>query len=134
MRFSTLLFVFSLLLSAGYALGADDEEVKEPKPLQYHELSPSLISNLQSGAKYMRCDVQLVTDDAESLEQIALHAPVFRHELLLLMSDQEGKELKLPKGKEKFRKSALKALRSASETVAGKTLIVDLYFTSFFVQ
>ncbi|MCP4288490.1 MAG: flagellar basal body protein FliL, partial [Gammaproteobacteria bacterium] len=60
--------------------------------------------------------------------------PALRHELFLLISEQEGSKLKEPKGKESFRKIALEALRKVMLDQTGNEAIDDLYFTSFFVQ
>lgn len=135
MRPSTLMFlILNLFLSANLSAAEGEGEKKEKKQLLYHELPPSLVSNLHTGAKYIRCDIQLMTHDEGYLEEINLHAPALRHELLMLVSDQQGTELKTPKGKEKFRKAALKAVRGVIKELTGKEMIDDLFFTSYFVQ
>lgn len=116
------------------AASEDSGEQTERKPMQYFELKPSLVANLQNGAKYIRCDIQLMTEDEEHLELIRLHAPALRHELYLLMSDQDGAKLKDPKGKEQFRKGSLKALNGVMKNLAGQEVVNDLFFTSFFVR
>lgn len=117
------------------ALSADaTEETEEKKPLLYFELKPSIVANMQKGAKYLRADIQLMTREEESLEQIKHHAPALRHELFMLISDQEGSQLKDPKGKKSFRESALKALQKTMLALTGKEMVEDLFFSSFFVQ
>lgn len=136
-RLLALVLLFcSLILSTG-SFAADDEEEEQQKEKQkvvYYSLFPSLIANVQGNAKYARCDVQFMAKGEESIAEIQLHSPALRHELLLLLSDQQGKELKTPKGKERFRKVALKAVQKVIKDMAGKELIEDLFFTSFFVQ
>ncbi len=129
---TSLLVGALLLLFALPVICADEAE--EKKPLQYFELKPSVVANMQKGAKYIRTDIQLMTRADESLEEITLHAPALRHELFLLISEQEGSKLKEPKGKEAFRKIALKSLQKVMMDLTGKGAIDDLYFTSFFVQ
>lgn len=121
-----------MLTPALPAIGA--EEVEEKKPLLYFELQPSIVSNLQKGANYIRTDIQLVTHEPASLKELEHHAPALRHELFLLLSDQSGSSLKQPKGKEKFRKNALKSLQKVMRILTGNELVDDIYFTSFFVQ
>jgi len=133
MRPSTLMFlILNLLLSAN--LSAAEHEAREKSQPLYLELPPSLVANLQAGAKYIRCDIQLMTHDKDYLEKIDLHAPALRHELFMLISDQQGTGLKTLEGKEKFRKAALKAVRSVVEDLTGEEMIDDLFFTSYFVQ
>ena len=133
MRLTTLI-VFLLYLSLTQT-GVTAEEVdKEIKPVAYYSLSPSLITNVKGDAKYIRCDVQLMTRDKDNLAEIELHAPALRHDLLLLLSEQQGDELKKPNGKEKIRKAALKLIRTRMKDLSGDARIDDLYFTSYFVQ
>ena len=42
----------------------------------------------------------LMTRNSDNITEIELHAPAIRHDLLLLFSEQQGQELKKPKGKE----------------------------------
>lgn len=134
MRFTALIcLLFSLFLSpAGFS--ADKDETEEKKPVTYHSLSPSLVTNVQGEAKYIRCDVQLMTKNADNLPEIELHAPAIRHDLLLLFSEQQGDKLKQPRGKERLRKAALKVIRARMEDLSGDARIDDLYFTSYFVR
>ena len=130
---SFIIFLFSLSLSpAGFT--ADEDEKEEKKPVIYHSLSPSLITNVQGNAKYIRCDVQLMTRNEDNIPEIELHAAAIRHDLLLLFSEQQGDELKKPKGKERLRKAALKAIRARMEALSGEARIEDLFFTSYFVK
>ena len=124
-----------MLALPAFSAGEDpEEESEQKKPLQYYELKPSIVANMQNGAKYLRADIQLMTRDEESLEQIEHHAAALRHELFMLISEQEGSQLKDPKGKESFRKSALKALQKVMQTLTGQEMVEDLFFSSFFVQ
>jgi flagellar FliL protein len=131
MRFFSLILLVSSLLIPSLSFAEDDEE---KKPVAYHKLSPSFVANVKGNAKYMRADIQLMTKDAENIPDIELHAPALRHELLLLFSDQEGKLLKDPKGKEKLRKLALEAIRKVMKELTGKEAVDDLFFTSYFAQ
>ena len=131
-----LLTILFLSLIPGPLPAAEDaaEEEQEAVQVEYLKLAPSLVANLQGGARYVRCDVQLMTRSAAAAEKLKLHSPAIRHELLLLLSDQQGSELKRTKGKEKFRKQALKAVQKVMSDLTGKPRADDLFFTSFFVQ
>jgi flagellar FliL protein len=79
-------------------------------------------------------DVQLMLSSEESLDEVKLHAPALVNEMLLLVSDQDGAELKTAKGKEAFRQSALKACNKLLNDLTGNEPVKDLFFTAFFVQ
>jgi len=130
----TPLLLICLLFSSSLIAAEEVEKSEQKAPALYHKISPSLVANVQGRARYVRCDVQLMTRVEEYLDEITLHTPAIRHELLLLLSDQKSKELKSPKGKEQLRKSALKAVRATLKDLTGKTEVDDLFFTSFYVQ
>ncbi len=132
MRFISLLLLVSSALYSGFVFAEGEE--KEKKTIAYFSLKPSLISNVQGKARYARFDVQLMTNDEDSIYDLQLHAPAIRHELLLLTGDQKGEDLQSPKGKEKFRQTALTAVGKIVKEHTGSNSVKDLFFTSFFVQ
>ncbi len=124
-------FVLMLCITLPLAATAAEEGGSQPA---YHELSPSLVLNLPKGAKYIRCDIQLMTLEAELLPDIQLHAPAIRDALLMLISEQDGAKLKTAEGKEELRKTALDAIRERMKELTGKGTVDELFFTAFFVQ
>ena len=131
----TLLLALIFVLQFSAPLFAEDEEEnKKLEPALYHELAPSIVINLNKGGNYIRCDIQLMTRDEASYEMIKLHSPALRHHLLLLLTEQDGKRLKSPKGKESLRKKALITVNKALREIVKETTIEALFFTSFFVQ
>ena len=132
--FSLLLLSAALLVSVSVPAASEAKEEKRKAPPLYYKLSPSLIANVHGKASYVRCSVQLMTRDEDHLERITHHTPALRHELLLLLGDQDGQKLKAPKGKEKLRKAALKGVRKTMKSITGDPMVEDLYFTSYFVQ
>ena len=117
-----------LLARAGWA---EDEPIPEPS---YYELKPSLVVNLPSGGKYVRCDVQLMTLEPDLLEGINTHAPAIRHELLMLFSEQDGSRLQTAEGKEDLRQQAIAAVRMVMREQTGEDAVDEVFFTAFFVQ
>ncbi len=127
----TLLLFICTLFAGGAAIAADEEGAAT---VAYHAIEPSIIANLTGGPRYIRCDVQLKTDDSTSLPEIELHTPAIRHAILLLMAGQNGKQLQTRDGKEALRKSTLESVKTTLKDLTGKELITDLYFTSYYVQ
>ncbi|MCU7916273.1 MAG: flagellar basal body-associated FliL family protein [Candidatus Thiodiazotropha sp. (ex Gloverina cf. vestifex)] len=111
-----------------------EEEPQEPATISYYQIKPSLVADLASGGKYIRCDIQLMTKDEAFLEDLKLHGPAIRHTLLLLLSEQDGKTIKTPEGKEALRKKALSQVNKLMKEQAGKAGLDALFFTTFFVQ
>ncbi len=131
MRFALYTLLAVVLILPCYSYAEEDEASAKPS---YFSLEPSIVVNLRSGGKFCRVDIQIMTRDEEQLENIKLHAPAIRHELILLLSDQDGRKLKTPSGKEAFRKVALTAAQGVIKELTGVDSINELYFTSFFVQ
>jgi flagellar FliL protein len=128
-----------LLVLVATPLSAEDEKEKTepeaaPPTVSYYQVKPSLIANLASGGRYIRCDVQLMTDNESFLEALNLHGPAIRHTLLLLLSEQDGANLKIPSGKEALRQKALTTIGSLMKKLSGKNELKALYFTTFLVQ
>lgn len=121
-----------LLLVPAAALAGDDEG--SGIDIGYHALKPSIVSNLTGGPKYIRCDVQLMTQRAAKLPQIELHTAALRHALLMLISGKDGPELLTSEGKEQLRKDALAAVRDQLEDLTGDPIVKDLYFTNYYVK
>jgi flagellar FliL protein len=111
-----------------------EEEAQAVPVISYYQIKPSLVANLASGGKYIRCDVQLMTNDEGFLEELKRHGPALRHSLLLLLSDQDGKDIKTASGKEKLRKKALSDIGKLMQELSGKNELKALFFTTFFVQ
>ncbi len=133
-----------IILLAGLAVleqlpAQSEEKAKEapeepPKKAFYYELSPSIVVNLNTGGKYARCDVQLMTRGEDQLDVLKLHAPALRHELLFLIPEFDGAALKKNKGKEKLRKKALKASKKVMNKLTGQDVVEGIYFTTFYIQ
>lgn len=111
---------------------ADDEQ--PPIEIGYYALKPSIVSNLSGGPKYIRCDIQLMTQHAVEMPKIELHAPALRHQILMLIAGQDGRQLLSREGKENLRQAALAAVRDQLQEMTGEPLVDDLYFTAYYVK
>ncbi|MCU7845858.1 MAG: flagellar basal body-associated FliL family protein [Candidatus Thiodiazotropha sp. (ex Monitilora ramsayi)] len=130
--------MLTALLAFTLPSAAEEEEEKEGQQevatISYYQIKPSLVANLASGGRYIRCDIQLMTKDDTFLEALKLHDPAIRHTLLLLLSEQDGKAIKKPEGKEALRKKALSQVNALMKEQTGKEGLSALFFTTFFVQ
>ena len=131
---STLRTFFIFLICFIFISFAYAEETAEPAKISYVELKPSIVSNLTGGPKYIRCDIQLMTEHAAEVPDIKLHMPAIRHAILMLIAGEDGNLLKSHKGKEALRKKALKAVQETLKGLAGNEMVKDLYFTAYYVR
>ena len=76
------------------------EEAADSADIAYYALKPSFVSNLTGGPKYIRCDIQLMTENAADIPKIELHTPALRHGILMLIGGKDGAQLKTRDGKE----------------------------------
>ena len=119
--------------------GLAKQKAPEPLPggLHYFALDPALISNLQGEgkkARFVRCEVQLMSEQPGAGELINLHSPPLRHALLLLLAEQDAKAMQTPAGKDGLRRTALETVRAVLQEKTGQPWVDGLYFTSFYVQ
>ena len=108
-----------------------------PAPAQYFALEPSFVVNLVSqdgSTRYLQTEVQLMTRDPVSIEDIKLHAPAIRARLLMLFSQESADGLLTRQGKEKLQTAALAEVKKLLLAETGKPGAEALMFTSFVVQ
>lgn len=127
----TLTGLLAYLCMAVATLAAEEESAVETG---YYALKPSFVSNLTGGPKYIRCDIQLMTEQAAEIPVIQLHTPALRHDILMLIGGQDGNRLKTRDGKEELRQAALESVRTRLQELAGESIVKDLYFTAYYVK
>ena len=132
-RFSPALACLLTFISLTAGVDAA-EEVADPTGIAYHALKPSFVSNLTGGPRYIRCDIQLMTEDPADIPKIKLHTPALRHGILMLIGGRDGARLKTPDGKEELRQAALESVRNQLQELTGKHIVKDLYFTAYYVK
>ena len=132
MRNTWIFSIFFLLFSI--PAFAEDDIAEAGADVVYHKLKPSIVTNLSGGPSYIRCDVQVLIEDASRAEKVDLHAPALRHELLMLIAARDGKTLSTAEGKEDLRQEALETFRRIMRQRSGKNTIEDLYFTAYYVR
>jgi len=130
--FRILAIALVALIMASHAYAAKEEAAE--KDIGYYPMKPSFVSNLTGGPKYIRCDIQLMTEQASEIPKIELHNPALRHGILMLIGGSDGKQLKTRDGKEELRQAALNTVRMQLEQLTGETIVEDLYFTTYYVK
>lgn len=120
---------------------ADEEGKTEapavPKsPALYFALEPAFIVNLddERAQRFLQVQVEIMSRDAKSIEQLQRHAPRIRSQLLLLFGQQSASELSTRAGKEKLQDQVLAEIQAVLRAETGKADVEAVYFTSFVIQ
>lgn len=118
-----------------FAAAAEAEQAVEAPPL-YYTLDPNLIVNFEGGGRvrYLQLGIELMTHDEKALDALALHSPVLRNNLIMLLSDQSYETLMTREGKQSLQRDALAEVRDVMQQRYGDPAVETLYFTSFVMQ
>lgn len=113
-----------------------DEEEEALTPAVYIPIDPAFVVNFasQGKARFLQITVEVMTRDAEVPEQVKLHMPVIRNNLVLLFSAQSYDHVSTLEGKEALREEALEVIQAILEEETGDPGIEAVYFTSFVMQ
>ncbi len=138
-----LMLVLLLVLGAGGGGGAfylndmhgGDRADRKPTS-HYLALQPELVVNFRDAGRvrYLQAGLELMAYEPRALDAAKEHMPVIRHELLMLLSDQEFETLIGSEGKEALRIEAREIVRDLLAERANHHEIEDVFFTSFVMQ
>jgi flagellar FliL protein len=129
-----LISVLFVLPSTGWS--AEDEEPAK-KSSAYISLGSPMILNLTSQKGrltflQLQADV-LVSDDSDENE-IKIHIPAIRHELIVLLSEQAASDMKSPVKREEIRKIATANVQERIKELANLENVGEILFSNFLVQ
>lgn len=127
-KYWTVLTAALLLFSAT----AQANESKEGGPSPYVKLE-TITVNLQGLTQYLQVGMALKFAKPEIAESIKGWNPVIRHELILLLSSQNGEALATIEGKKKVMAIA-KATINKTLKLDDKEGVTDVLFESFVIQ
>ncbi len=105
-------------------------------PAIYLPIDPAFVVNFasQGKARFLQVTVEVMTRDSLMPDQITLHMPVIRNNLMLLFSSQSYDGVSTLEGKETLREEALEVVQQILEEETGDPGIEAVYFTSFVMQ
>jgi flagellar FliL protein len=127
--------------AGGHAAAAHDDHGGDGKKktvgtVEYFGLDPTFVVNTadEDTQHYLQTDVQVMTRSDAVVEQVKLHMPRIRNNLLLLFSAQHCADVRDRAGREKLQAAALKEVQDVLTAETGKPGVEALYFTSFVTQ
>jgi flagellar FliL protein len=133
-------FVAKHAIAASQPKAEGEEEAAEPEvpksPAQYVALDPAFIVNLddERSQRFLQVQVELMSRNPKSIEQIQRHAPRIRSQLLLLFGQQKAEDLSTRAGKEKLQTDVLAEVQAILKAETGEAEVEAVYFTSFVMQ
>ncbi|MFQ5659276.1 MAG: flagellar basal body-associated protein FliL [Gammaproteobacteria bacterium] len=117
---------------------ADDEsDEADARPTAYYfSLNPPFVVNFigKGQARFLQVNISGLTRDASVKEEITLHLPHIRNNIVLLLSGKTYDDLITTEGKEALRKEVLTEVKKILRDETGKDEIEDIFFTSFVMQ
>jgi flagellar FliL protein len=112
------------------------EEEMQPEMSIYHELHPAFVANFsgQSKKKYMQVYIVALAREDSVIEDLKLHMPAVRNDVLMTLSKTTSDEIETVEGKEELRQKVLMRIKETMQMKTGKEGIEDIYFTKFVAQ
>jgi len=103
---------------------------------EYVEIKPEFVVNYGSGVKlsFMKFEMSVRLEDPADALDVNIHADLIRHEMILLMSRQEGATLASVEGKTAIQEEALGSIQKVFMEEFGKKMVDRVLFLNFIVQ
>ncbi len=140
MTISRWLFICLGVLTISTPVWAADEEApaEEEKPaIQYVDLAPPIIVNVQASGKrtrFLQVKVAIQVAGEDAAEEIRYHSAPLRNALIMLLSDRKADALISADAREKLRSEALERIRKTMAEIDKALKVEDLLFTGYVVQ
>ena len=118
------------------AAAAEEAMQPEAKDAIYHNLHPAFVANFQgkSKKKFMQVYVVAMAYEQTVIDDMDLHMPAIRNNILMHLGKKTSDEVNTPEGKEMLRSEVLDVVRETLTEKTGEPGVEDLYFTSFVMQ
>lgn len=115
---------------------AHPEAAAKSGPALYQTMQPAFIVNLadEQASRYLQVEMEAMSHDSKSLDDLKTHMPHIRNSLLLLLGQRRATDLVARADKEKLQAEVLAEVRRIMEKETGKPGIDAVYFTSFVMQ
>lgn len=125
-----LLSSFSAYASSGG--GGGGENANNP----YFEITTPFVVNIQdeTAMRFLQVNAQLVLSHPELKAQITKNLPAIQNIMMLVLSEQNVKEIRTLEGKQKLRVKTLKEVQDLLQKEIGDTAVTEILFTGFIIQ
>lgn len=145
---AAIAFIVAIALSVAatwFFLGGSkaepDKVVSEPAAATkqkaiYEVLAPAFVVNFKSQGKprYLQVTVALMARNKDELDQLKVHMPTLRNQLVMLFSSQDFDELNTTLGVEILKQKATVVVQELALIEVGKTVVEQVLFTNVVMQ
>jgi flagellar FliL protein len=123
-------------LGIGQAYAADEAEEAAPKSSAYVSLGDPMVLNLSGGKRltFLQISADVLVADSDAERTIKVHVPAIRHSLIMLLSEQNAKDIKSPARREEIRQQATARVKGLIADLSGSQDVSDVLFSSILVQ
>jgi flagellar FliL protein len=126
--------LFLLMLSPALLAAEDDAAGVSPG---YIPLGKPMILNLateDNRLTFLQVTGDVLIKDESNKDEVEIHVPAIRHELILLLSEQDADDMKSPIKREEVRKRATQKVKARIEELVGSDEVAEVLFSTFLVQ
>ena len=102
----------------------------------YYNIHPEFVINFEgnSSPKFLMLEMTAATSDEKAHNAIDDHIPELRNNLLMMLGEQNSKELKTTLGKDALRVKAQEIVEELVTKHYGPGRVTDVFFTRFVMQ
>ncbi len=130
-------FILIMLLAPQSVFSAEDGDVPEKKVPAYVSLGNAMVLNLATKKKrltFLQLKVDVLVGDEAAKEVVEAHIPAIRHQIIILLSEQNAIDMKTPAKRNDIRKLATEQVQELMGELANNTDVEDVLFSSFLIQ
>lgn len=115
---------------------ATDEVVEEKGPAIYIGVPNAIQANLPGARRSTTVQIKLsfMVRSDEAKQNVKLHMPQLKNDILMLLSQQTSKELKTPEGYDKLKQQTLETVQTTLTELVGEPTIEKVLFVHFVMQ
>ena len=146
-----IIIIVAVVLIAGgvaafFLLGGDSdspeegeegvEEVVEVKEAIYVAVPNAITANLPAAnrARTVQIKMSFLVRTEEAKASVKAHMPQLKNDVLMLVSQKNADELKLPEGRQKLQEEALTTVQTTLKKLVGEECVEKVLFVSFVMQ
>lgn len=107
-----------------------------PQKAVYELLEPAFVVNFQAQGRqrYMQASLALMARNEQELQQLKVHMPTLRNQLVMLFSSQNFEDLNSPMGIDLLKQKITATVQELAMREVGKPVVEQVLFTNFVMQ
>jgi len=123
-------------------VGSDNDDVSEGEvedaetgAVIYHALTPPFMVNFSGGSiQVMKLAVSVMASEQAVIDAVALHDPVIRNNILMMLSSEDPEVLKSASGKSALQKAIKAEINKVLNNVKVSSTVKNVFFTDLVMQ